>query len=120
MVATNRRIFPRHDVQASVQVLMAAEGSQQDPENVRMVSGKIYNQSRDGLYIETDRILEPGANVSIKMVSPQENHPENAYFIRDGQVIWCQKVEDGAACFGVGVKILRKVVQADVLTSRFR
>jgi hypothetical protein len=40
--------------------------------------------------------------------------------MRDAQVIWCKKLHDKTRRFGVGVKILRRVVQADVLTSRFR
>jgi len=78
------------------------------------------NQSQEGLYIETDRALEPGINVSIKMISPEGDHPENAYYVRDGQVVWYKKFLDKTPRFGVGVKILRRVVQADVVTSRFR
>jgi DNA-binding winged helix-turn-helix (wHTH) protein/TolB-like protein len=85
-----------------------------------LIQVKLGNQSRDGIYIETDRSLEPGANVSIKMVSPEEDRPESAYLLRDGRVVWCQKVNGGNHRFGAGIKILRKVVQADVLTSRFR
>ena len=40
--------------------------------------------------------------------------------MRDGQVIWCNEIDDSISRFGIGVKILRKVVQANVLTSRFR
>ena len=120
MVVTNRRLAPRQDVQAIIQILLIPGGVEGDRKNFDPIPGKICNQSRDGLYIETDCAFEPGSNLSIKMVSPEADHPENAYFMRDGQVIWCKKFNDPMVRFGVGVKILRKVVQADVLTSRFR
>jgi hypothetical protein len=120
MVVTDRRLAPRQDAQATIQILLIPEGAQGDRKKLDLIPGKICNQSRNGLYLETDRILEPGTNVSIKMISPQAGLSQNAYFMRDGQVIWCKKCDDRMSRFGIGVKILRKVVQADVLTSRFR
>jgi hypothetical protein len=78
------------------------------------------NQSDEGLYIEINRAIMPGSNVRIKMVSPEEYHPEEAYYLCDGRVIRCEKVDDATSRFGVGIKILRKVIQAQVLTSRFK
>jgi hypothetical protein len=120
MGAPNRRLSPRQGAQETIEVLLIPRGAEIDRKNIDLIPGKICNQSRDGLYMETDRTLEPGSNVSIKMVSPEADHPANAYYMRDGQVIWCKKIDDRISRFGVGVKILRKVVQADVLTSHFR
>ncbi len=120
MVATNRRLFPRQHEDAIIQVLSAPRGDESDRRNIGLIPARMCNQSREGLYIETDCALEPGSNISIKMVSPEGNHPENAYHMRDGQVIWCKKIAEHTSRYGVGVKILRKVVQADVRTSRFR
>lgn len=119
MATTNRRHSPRQNEEATIQVLIAQD-SLADPKDMPdFIPVKMYNQSRDGLYIETDRALEPGSNISIKMVAPERDHSEEAYFINDGRVIWCKKVDDKTSRFGVGVKILCKVVQAEVLTSRF-
>ena len=120
MAVTNRRRSLRRNEEAVIQVLPTIGGTGGTRENLDLIPVKMRNHSRDGLYIETDRAFEPGSNLSIKMVSPQGDQPENAYYMRDGQVIWCKKLDDRMARFGVGVKILRKVVQADVLTSRFR
>ncbi len=120
MADTNRRLSPRQDSQVAIQVLLNPEGTEGDPRKTDLIPAKLCNQSRDGLYFEMDRILEPGTIVSIKLVPPENCLPENPYYMRDGRVIWCQKIDDGKALFGVGVKILRKFVQADVLTSRFR
>ena len=120
MADTNRRLSPRQDSQVAIQVLLNPEGAEGDPRNTDLIPGKMCNQSQDGLYIEMDRILEPGSNVSIKLVPPKDYQPENPYYMRDGRVIWCQKIDDRKSLFGAGIKILRKFVQADVLTSRFR
>ena len=56
----------------------------------------------------------------VKMVSPEGDHPENAYYVRYGQVVWYKKFLDKTPRFGVGVKIFRRVVQTDIMTSRFR
>ena len=77
------------------------------------------NQSAEGVCIEMDRGLDCGSTVSLKMVSPEEDHPEDAHYICDGRVIWCQKANGESSRFGVGIKIIRRVVQAEVLTSRF-
>ena len=120
MVVSNRRLSPRQNEEATIQVLLTPGVAEGNRKNVDLIPVKMRNQSRDGLYIETDRALEPGSNVSMKMVSPEGVHPENAYYMRDCQVVWCKKLDDSISRFGVGVKILRKVVQVDVLTSRFR
>jgi Tfp pilus assembly protein PilZ len=118
MAATNRRHFPRQNKEATIQVLMTPDHFADATDGLDFIPVKMYNQSKNGVYIETDRALEPGSNVSIKMVAPERDHPENAYFMHDGRVMWCKKVDDKTSRFGVGVKILSKFVRAEVLTSR--
>lgn len=120
MADTNRRLSPRQEAQIAIQVLLNPGASKGDARNLNLIPGKMRNHSRDGLYIETDRTLEPGSNISIKIVPPEDYLPENPYYMRDGRVIWCHRVDDRKSLFGAGVKVLRKFVQADVLTSRFR
>ena len=118
MAKTNRRHFPRQDEKATIQLLIAMDRSADAKDRSDFIPVIMYNQSEDGLYIEIDRALQPGSNISLKMVAPKSDHPEDAYFMHDGRVIWCKKVDDETSRFGVGVKVLRKVVQAEVLTSR--
>lgn len=118
MANTNRRHYPRQNEEATVQVLIVPDSFTDSKQKRNLIPVKMCNQSKDGLYIEIDRALQPGSNVSIKMVAPEKDHPEEAYFLHDGRVIWCKKVDEKTSCFGVGVKILSKVVQAEVLTSR--
>ena len=120
MAEFNRRYSPRQNTEATVQVFLTAGNStgHQDSGNLTLVT--LCNQSENGLYFETDHALQPGSNVSIKMIAPERCRSEDAYGLHDGRVVWCQKIHGGGARFGVGVKILRKVLRAAVLTSRFR
>jgi len=119
MAESNRRHFPRQNEEATIQVLIVPDYFADPKDRRDFIPVKMYNQSEDGLYIEIDRALQPGSNVSLKMVAAKVDHPENVYYMHDGRVIWCKKVDDETSRFGVGVKVLRKVVQAKVLTSRF-
>ena len=119
MANTNRRHFPRQNEEATIQVLISPDHFADLKNGKDFIPVKMYNQSEDGLYIEIDRALRTGSNVSFKMVAPGKDRPENAYFMHDGRVVWCKKVDEKTSRFGVGVKILSKVVQAEVLTSRF-
>jgi len=119
MVKPNRRQFPRQSQHASAQISMAPKASNKPEDKRDLIPATICNQSREGICIEVGRALTPGLNISIRMISSERHQPQDAYYTRDGLVIWCKKFADKMPRFGVGVKILRKVVQADVLTSRF-
>ena len=116
---SNRRHFPRQNAEGTIKVLLLPDDIETCEDSYSLIPVQMYNQSKEGLYVEIDRELQPGLNVRIKMVSPEEYHPEEAYYLRDGRVIWCRKVDEESSRFGIGIKILRKVVRAPVLTSRF-
>ena len=120
MVKYDRRHSPRQRKEATIQVLLASKDLKDHWDIDDLIPVKLCNKSEEGLYIEIDRALMPGSNIRINMVSPDGYHPEDGYYMRDGRVIWCEKVGDAIARFGVGIKILRKVIQARVLTSRFK
>ena len=119
MAKTERRHFPRHHEKATIQILAPPGYSKDAEKGCDLIPARLYNQSDEGLYFEINRDLEPGSNVSIRMSAPLEQHPEDPYFVCDGLVIWSKKVDSKISRFGVGAKILRKVVKADVLNSRF-
>ena len=118
MIQTNRRHFLRQDEEANIQVLIIQDHFADLKDRSDFIPAKMYNQCEDGLYVEIDRALQPGSDVRFKMVELEKNRAEDAYFIYNGRVIWCRKVDDKKSRFGVGVKILNKLVQAEVLTSR--
>jgi len=117
MAESNRRQFPRQNEETTIQVLMTPDDFVDPKDRPDFIPVKMYNQSEDGLYIEIDRALQPGSSVSIKMVAPEEDHPEDAYYMHNTRVVWCAKVDDETSRFGIGVKILRSIVRAEVLIS---
>jgi hypothetical protein len=120
MAESDRRHFPRQNEETAIQVLLAPGHSNgREDTSYDLLPAKLCNQSEEGLYIEIDHTLRPGSTLSIKIASPAGGHPEDAYSMYDGRVIWCKKVNGKTSRFGGGVKIVRKVVRADVLTSRF-
>jgi hypothetical protein len=120
MTQTNRRGFLRINEEATIQVLASPEYSKKHEDDGVLIPAKMRNHSAAGLCIEIGSALHPGSNVRLKMVSPEEDHPSDAHYIFDGRVIWCKKVDGKTSRFGAGIKILRRVVEADVLTSRFK
>jgi hypothetical protein len=120
MAESNRRHFHRKNAENTLEVLLIPEDLKGRQDSRDLIPAKMVNQSNNGFYIEIDRELQPGSNVRIKMVSPQGYHSEEVHHMRDGRVVRCEKVDDATFRFGVGIKILRKVLQARVLTSRFK
>ena len=120
MAEFNRRHFPRQNAADTIQVLLIPDDFEGFKDSCELIPAKMVNQSNSGLYIEIDCDLQPGSNVRIKMVSPEGYYPEEAHYMRDGRVIRCEKIDDATSRFGVGIKILRKVVRAQILSNRFR
>ena len=120
MVESNRRLFPRKNTVVSIQVLVVPENPRNREKNIEIIPAKMANQSQEGLYLETDRALQPGSNVALRINGSEVIPPsDNAYRIHDGRIIWCHKIDDDPPRFGIGIKILRRAVQADIITSRF-
>jgi hypothetical protein len=117
---SNRHHFPRQNAEDILQVLLISDDFEGHKDSCDLIPAKMVNQSDNGLYIEIDHDLQPGSNVRIEMVSPQGYYPEEAHHMRDGRVIRCEQVADATSRFGIGIKVLRKVIQARVLTFRFK
>ena len=64
MAESNRRHFPRQNEEATIQVLITPDYSKGRKDSCDSIPAKMCNQSEDGLYIEIDRVLQPGLNVS--------------------------------------------------------
>ena len=116
MTEPNRRHLPRQNENVSVQILLMPGDPRDKKGGYDTIPAKVFNRSDEGLYIEVDQALRPGSNVDIKFVAP-DDRSEKVYFVNNGRVIWCKKVEDEDTRFGIGVKILREVVRAGVPNS---
>ena len=119
MDTCDRRLAARQTKDLPIWVILSIDDAQSGRVKNHMIPGKICNQSEDGLGIEIDRCLPPGSNVRIKIASKPQSALAELYYIRDGLVRWCERLAAPSGRFGAGIKILRKVVQAPVLTSRF-
>ena len=119
MVAINRRHSPRLEQDASVHVYFTPEDLDDNHLNHKRIPAKIGNLSKEGLYLETDHDFVSGSLIQIRMVSPENNHATDVCYVQDCQVVWHKKLHDRTPLFGIGVKILRRNVQANIQTSRF-
>ena len=119
MAQSDRRHFPRQNEDAAIQILLSPDPAKGRKGSYDLLSATMRNQSEEGLCIEIDRSLQPGSIVSIKMTKLAEAHSEDAYYMYDGRVIWCKKIDEKTRRYGGGVQLIRKVVRADILTSRF-
>ena len=120
MVESNQRRFLRENSQATIQVRLIQYNFEGAEESQDLIPAKMINKSHNGLRIELDRHLDIGSKVRIKRALQADSGLDKAYYIHDGLVVWCKKNAEPSTCFGAGIKILRKVIQAEVLTSRFR
>ena len=121
MSESNRRHSARTSTDVAIQVLIVPAYPKSSVNNCDLIPAKMVNRSADGVCLKTDRALKSGANVIIKMDGTEGRpHSKDAYYMHDGRIMWCKKVDDDTLCFAIGVKILRKAVQADILTSRFK
>ena len=116
----DRRHSPRQRKEDTINVLLIPDDLEDRKDSCDLIPAKMVNQSDNGLYIEIDRDLQPGSNIRIKMISRKGYYPKKAHYMRDGRVIRYEKIADATYRFGVKIKILRKIIQARVLTSRFK
>ena len=119
MDTNDRRHSPRQERRVSIQVSLISDLASGQKENCQPVPARIVNQSAGGLYIWIDRALMAGANVSIVMLSPAGYQPGEACTMYDGLVLRCENLHDAAFRFGIGIKILRKLVCAPIRSRRF-
>jgi hypothetical protein len=119
MAEFNRRKFPRKNVEDTIQVLLMPEDFESPEDSCASIPARLLNQSDNGVYIEIDCDLQIGSKIRIKMAFEEESCFDETNYIRDGRIIWCKKIDDATSHFGVGIKILQKLIRAHILTSRF-
>jgi hypothetical protein len=72
--------------------------------------GKMYNSGLGGMYFESERAIQPGSKICIKMVNYPSNvsGPESFKTYR-ARVKWCKKTrKTGISCYGIGIQYLAK------------
>ncbi len=58
MAESNRRQFPRHKVEDTLEVLLIPDDFEGPKDSCDLITAKMVNQSNNGLYIEIDRDLQ--------------------------------------------------------------
>ena len=119
MKDSNRRHFPREDRADMIQALLIRNDLEGPEDSGDLIPAKMVNQSDNGLFLEINRDLAPGALVRIKKILQAENCFEEACYTRDGRVTRCEVLDGTASHFGLGIQVLSNVIQGHILTSRF-
>lgn len=118
MADTNRRHSLRETREAAVQVLLTVGNIQAPTSGHAPVSATMVNRSDEGLYFETERPLQPGTNIQVKMIPPEAAALGEAYSIHHGRVVWCRRIDALSPRFGIGVRIVDKTVEVRVPNAR--
>ena len=73
-------------------------------------NAKMYNSGLGGMYFESERALQPGSDICIKMATHSfgESEPE-AYKAYRAKVRWCKKMDkEDTSRYGIGIQYLAK------------
>ena len=71
---------------------------------------EMYNSGLGGMYFESEKAIQPGSEICIKMVNykPDKSGPESFKAYR-ARVKWCKKTrKKGISCYGIGIQYLAK------------
>ena len=69
-------------------------------------NSRMVNCSETGLYFESDQLIEPGADIFIRIEDLPSDHTE-PYECHHAKVIWGQRLNDEIHAYGYGVKYVK-------------
>ena len=119
MVDVEKRRYARQHREAVIQLLIWTDDRQAHGRDDTFIPVRMANLSEDGVYFEMERALPAGSAVSLKMSAPDDASAKDAYYMNHGRVRWCRALQGSKGRFGIGVKIVEQVVQADVRSPHF-
>lgn len=119
MVDVEKRRYARQDREAVIQLLIWPDDHRERGKDDTFIPVRMANLSEDGVYIEMERALPAGSAVSLKMSAPDDTLAGDAYYMNHGRVKWCRPLQGSKGRYGIGVKIVEQVVQADVRSPHF-
>jgi hypothetical protein len=72
--------------------------------------GKMYNSGLGGMYFESERAIQPGSEICIKMINyPSDVSGPESFKAYRARVKWCKKTrKTGISCYGIGIQYLAK------------
>ena len=119
MVDVEKRRYARQHREAVIQLLIWPDDHRESGKDETFIPVHMANVSEDGVYFELERALPAGSAVSLKMSAPGDASAGDAYYMNHGRVRWCRALKGSEGRFGIGVKIVEQVVQADVRSPHF-
>lgn len=94
-----KRHSPRFDHAAQVRIKV--------PQSDKLHNAMMVNYSEDGIYIESDSLLDCGLQVKIGIKnSPYAASPDTIEYFR-GVVLWCQELDQSFYQYGYGVQLIK-------------
>jgi hypothetical protein len=81
----------------------------QDIESGKIHKARMFNYSKEGVYFESDSVLNPGTQIYIGIQdSPYASMPDVLEY-HLAQIMWQKKLKDSFFRFGYGVKLISKI-----------
>ncbi len=117
MSAKTERLYSRNHHEAPILVLTERNYAGYMKEKHYYAYAQMYNCDKGGVYFETDHAIQPGQNVSIKIVESSSKAEKNsgACIVHYASVKWCKEMEGAPDTrYGMGAQILETVVQAEI------
>ena len=66
----------------------------------------MLNYSKNGMYFETDSILEPGAEIFLGIEEPSNESCQEEYACKRAEIVWKKKLKKSFYNYGYGVKFI--------------
>ncbi len=113
MKALKKRACPRNYNESMILLQTKDDYSGYLQDSCYYTYAKMYNSSKDGIYLEADFALQPGSDICIKIVNstPDDIYSPEAYKAYKGKVKWCQETQDSeSSAYGIGVQYCKTPV----------
>lgn len=118
MNAFKKRSYSREENEAPILILTKGDFASCMKNRPCYISGQMRNCDKGGMYFESSDAIQPGSNISIKMVDEHASDDDwcsGVYRVHYARVIWCKEIDRvGGQCYGIGAQILETVVQAEI------
>lgn len=118
MNAFKKRSYSREENEAPILILTKGDYASYMKNRYYYISAQMRNCDKGGMYFESDDAIQPGSNISIKMIdehSSDDDHGSGVYRVHYARVVWCKEIDRvEGKCYGIGAQILETVVQAEI------
>ena len=117
MSAFKKRSYSREENDAPILILTKGDFAFCMKNRSRYISAQMRNSDKGGIYFESSDAIQPGSNISIKVVDNHscDDYSKGVYRVHYARVVWCKEIDRvGGRCYGIGAQILETVLQAEI------